>query len=108
VMSGGCTLTTSVQWEAAGSGADFTFGDTVGSGPTAVESRIIAEAPPVGTDYAYGTWTISAVTPTSVPEPGAFTLLFANLAVVALLARKRIALGYRQYMRTTCEPPPSH
>jgi len=45
---------------------------------------------------------------TSVPEPGALMILFANLAAVALLARKRIAPGYRQYMRTTCEPPPSH
>jgi hypothetical protein len=49
-----------------------------------------------------------SVTPAALPEPGALTLLFANLAVVAFLARKRIALGYRQYMRTTCEPPPSH
>jgi len=73
------------------------------------ENTSITGAPPAGATSTNtdsdGGWTISVAPAVSLPEPGALMILFANLAVMAFLARKRIALGYRQYMRTTCEPP---
>jgi hypothetical protein len=55
-------------------------------------------------DSGIGTFTTTAETSNSTPEPNALPLLLF-LATVAIFLRKRIAHGLRQSPRLDCEPP---
>jgi hypothetical protein len=112
VMAGQCTaFNVPLEWTAFSNGI-FLFQEY----STFTDQRLVQIFGQVGSPYTQipvetgeGTFTISAAPPTSTPEPrGTPITFFASLSLVAISARKRIALGFRQAMRTSCEPPPSH
>ncbi len=77
-----------VSW-AAGSIFDF----RIGNDNPPFDSLVVEKAAPSrnGSDFGDGSWTITAVVPSAVPEPSSVMLL-ATLCALAFRARKRIAV----------------